>query len=151
MNHNNGALSARLSVSRSEYVSGEDIVVSLSLRNTSRNQLTINGRCGVRSFPSGSEKGTWEVDFVVMHEQQPCPRSFIIIERRPVNSGNFVVLDAGSEYTCEYTITTHFVMDQPGHYDIQGVYQNGHGGQEYGLTAWTGEVVSNRITVRIVR
>ena len=149
MSHNHGPLIARLSVLRSEYAPGEDTVVRLSLRNDSSRGLTINGRCAVKGFPGGRVEKSWEVDFTVARNQQPCPRFGVIIETRPVDFDNFIVLDGGAEYHCEYAITKYFIMDQPGDYEIQAIYRNSHDGQEYGLMAWTGQIVSNRVRVRI--
>ena len=150
MNHNVHGLNARLSICRCDYARGEDIVVTLSLSNTSDAPLTINIRCGMRPFPDGGRRDTWETDLVVTYENEACPRFIVMIRREQLDRGDFATLDSGSQYLCDYQITRYFIMDQPGDYDIQAVYQNGHNGQEYGLTAWTGQVVSNTIRVRVV-
>jgi len=151
MVRNNKRLSAHLSVPETDYAVGEDIIVTLSLRNESANPLIINRRCGIRSFPFDLSKGPWEVDFEVTFGQVNCLRMGVIIERKPGDADDFIRLDSGAEYVCQYKITNYFKMKSPGTYSIVASYQNSDDGHQYGLVVWTGEIISNTINIKVIQ
>jgi hypothetical protein len=144
----NQALEIQLKVPKESYSGGEPIDVTLTLRNLSSAPLTVNKRMGIN--PKRMAEGTWEVKFDVIFPPGEPP--FMIstrINRGQPHRGDFALLPPGGEVTEEYTLTDFYAMELPGTYEIKAIYHNSVDGREFGLSAWTGEVTSNTVSLMV--
>ena len=147
MNQNQD-LGIQLSVPKESYSVGEPIEVTLTLKNQSNAPLDINKRMGIS--PNEMAEGTWEVKFDVAFP----PGERLVISTR-INRGepdqeDFALLPAGGEVSRVYTLTDFYWMQLPGAYEVKATYHNRVDGSQFGLSAWTGEITSNIVYLKVI-
>ena len=114
------------------------------LTNTSKAPVLVNTRMltnfqtseGELSFEITGPPGT-KHDFQVM------------VTPRDLNAQDFVLLDPGKSTATTVDLTRYYGLENPGKYEISVSYRNEAEWSKDGHDAWTGEVSSERATLRI--
>jgi len=141
-------LDLKLKSVKDSFIVGEPIDVVVALRNQSDKPVTVNARMGVN--PGHLPEGYWELMFDITYP--PGGRRYA---GPPVHTGlpdrkYFSGLPPNGEIKLEHDLTKWNWMQLPGAYEVRVIYKNIVDGKQFGITAWTGEISSNTIYLRVV-
>jgi len=143
----NQVLGIELRVPKESYSIGEPIEVTVLLKNQSNAPLTINKRMGIN--PGHMGEGSWEVKFDVTFPPGERLMIHTLINPRGLKHDDFTVLSPEGEISRIYTLTNYYWMELPGAYEVKATYHNSIDGSMFGLSAWTGEITSNPIYLKV--
>ena len=143
----NQALEIQLRAPKESYSVGEEINVTLILKNQSNAPFTINQRMGI-SLERMAE-GTWEVMFDIVFPPGERLITGAFINRGEPDQDDFLLLPPGGETSMTYTLTDWYWMELPGTYEVKATYHNSVDGSQFGLSAWTGEITSNSVSLKV--
>ncbi|MDP8258507.1 MAG: hypothetical protein P9L90_03695 [Candidatus Aadella gelida] len=145
----NSPLELTLSLDKNEYKKADGIVLSLSLKNTGKKAIYVNKRF----FLNGESMSAGERDVYLTVESPsgedlPCKVS---AETGLPRTQDFILLEPGEEAKLERekNIKYFFDFDELGKYKITAFYQNVHG-EEIGVDAFKGKVISKAVIITIV-
>ena len=141
------ALEVQLRVPRESYSVREPIEVTLVLKNQTDAPITINKRMAIN--PGQMGEGSWEVKFAVVFPPGERLIRGALINRGKPHQEHFTVLPPGGEYSRTHILTRYFWMELPGAYEVKAIYHNSVDGSQFGLSAWTGEITSDPIYLRV--
>jgi len=141
------ALELQLKVPKENYSVGEEIKVSLVLKNRTDAHVTVNKRMAFN--PGHMGEGGWEVMFDINFPPGEHLTTVTFIRREELNQGDFTVLPPGGGTGMDYKLTRYFSMKLPGDYEVKAVYRNVVDGSQFGLSAWTGEITSNSVSFKV--
>jgi hypothetical protein len=141
------AIEVQLRITKESYSVEEPIEVTVVLKNGSNDPLTINKRMGIN--PGHMGEGSWEVKFDVAFP--PGQRLMIdtLINRGQPSREDFTLLPPRGEISTVYPLTKFYWMKLLGAYQVRATYHNSVDGSQFGLSAWTGEITSNPIHLKV--
>jgi hypothetical protein len=148
-NQNRG-LEIQLKLIKESYFIGEPIDIILILKNQSNAPLTINKRMGINPPPERMVEGTWEVKFDIAFPPGERLVTSTLINRGEPDREDFIVIPPGGEIQKTYTLTDFYWMELPGTYEIKAIYHNTNDGEMFELSAWTGNITSNPVRLRVI-
>ena len=140
-------LEIQLVIPRNNYSVGEPIDATVILKNRSNNPVVINQRMGVN--PTDMADGHWELKFDITYPPETPPFPGPLVNRGDPDSEDFTTLPSGGEITRTIEITGWHLMQFPGTYSIKAVYHNFVDGSQFGLSAWTGEITSDSVSLTV--
>jgi hypothetical protein len=143
----NKGLEIELKIPKDTYLVGEPIEVILVLKNRSAAPLTINKRMGFN--PGYMAEGNWEVRFDITFPPGKRPLTHTMINPVSLDEDDFTVLPTGGELSTSITLTKYYWMNLPGRYNITATYHNTNDGSKFGLSAWSGEILSNLVSLNV--
>lgn len=130
-----------LKLDKASYLSGEQIIGSLTLINKSSDSVFVKKRLGYAI-------GNPDVIFTIQGPQgsQSNPRLFI--SEVPLNENDFGIMLPLDDYSRKFPLSLAFDFSTPGYYTIQALYQNE---KDFGdeRLVWTGKLYSNIIEIQI--
>ena len=143
----NQALEIQLRVPKESYAVGEPMDVTVILKNHSNAPVTINKRMGIN--PTDMPEGYWELRFAFTYQTEAA-----LFPGPPVNRGkprakDFTVLSPEGEMSWTYTLTDWHRIRLQGDYQVKAIYHNSVDGSQFGLSAWTGEITSNPVNLKV--
>lgn len=145
------ALEVQLRIPKKNYSVGEEIKVTVVLKNISNAPLTINKRMGIN--PKEMAERYWEVKFDIVYppveEEHLIPST--LINRGEPEREDFAVLPPRHKIQETYTLSDYYWMGLIGTYKIRAIYHNADDGKKFGLSAWTGEISSNPIYLKVTK
>lgn len=140
---------ARLTIvsDKEEYKKDEPISIDFRIKNVGKKEMYINKRFYI--IPEDDPKKNGEVYFSVTSptgEKLPCKVSY---ETGLPKTDYFTPIKPGEEITMERKPSINYFFDftAPGVYKIEATYQNRYG-EEIGIDAFKGKVVSRQIKVK---
>jgi hypothetical protein len=122
------------------YSAGEPIRVKVTLKNETTEALAVNRRFGFSQ----------EIELELFKEPEGLENFRPPDKETPFRKEDFIVLRPGE--TLEKTIDLGERLSSPlkaGGYGIRAFYRNKEAGKKFGLSAWTGEIVSNRLSIQV--
>lgn len=143
----NQILEIQLIIPRESYSVGEPIDVTIVLKNRSSDSIVINQRMGVN--PTDMADGHWELKFDIKYPPETPPFPKPRVNRGDPDSEDFSTLPPGGEMTKTFILTDWHLMQFLGTYEVKAVYRNVIDGSQFGLSAWTGEITSNSVFVKV--
>ena len=141
------ALDIQLRVPKENYAVGESIDATLVLKNHSNAPITINKRMGIN--PEEMAEGYWEVRFDITFPPEMPAFPSVLVNRGEPDADDFTLLLAGEEFSKSYTLTNWNWMQFLGTYEVKAIYNNSVDGSQFGLSAWTGEITSNSVSLEV--
>ncbi|MEW5759157.1 MAG: hypothetical protein AB1779_00140 [Candidatus Thermoplasmatota archaeon] len=141
-------LGIQLKAQKESYSVGEKINVTVILKNLSDAPITINKRMGIN--PKYMPEGYWEVKFDIVFPPGKRLIRCAFINRGKLDKEDFTLLQPGEEKSEAYTLTDWYWMKLPGIYEVKVTYHNSIDGKQFGLSAWTGEITSKPVFLRVV-
>ena len=142
------ALELQLTVPRESYSVGEEIKVTLVLKNQVDAPITVNKRMAFN--PGHMGEGGWEVMFDINFPPGEHLTTVTFIRREELTQGDFTVLPPGGETSMDYKLSRFFSIKLPGDYKVKAIYHNSIDGSKFGLMAWTGDVTSNSVSFKVI-
>jgi len=140
-------LELQLEISDTNFSVQDKISVALILKNQSGTPVTVNKRMSIN--PEDMPDKLWEVRFdIVFPPGEREIRGSLINRGRP-GQDDFMTIQPGGEVRQSYTLTDWYWMRLPGTYEITAVYHNVVDGSQFGLSAWTGEITSNSVSLTV--
>jgi hypothetical protein len=139
------ALQFSITTDKPRYRPDEPIRLRLRLTNSGQEPVVVNARLGLN--PSRRTGEVW-LDVDGPAQSTPLIVSVNIGTPRPAD---FTTLAPGASVEKEYALRTYYAVTEPGDYTLRGTYHNKQAGE--GIieqTAWTGQVKSTPITIRVV-
>ena len=141
------SLGVELRVSKESYRAVEPVFATVVLRNKSDSELTINKRMGLN--PKAMAEGTWEVKFDIAFPPGERPVMGTLVNRGKPRERDFTQLQPGGEFTESFVLNRFHSMELPGTYEIRVTYHNSDDGARFGVAAWTGEITSTPVKLRV--
>ena len=128
---------------------GEPVEVELRLINKSKGPYVVNQRMAIN--PGKMVEGKWEVKFDVTFPPGKRLIRGAKIRREELKKEDFRTLSPGELISKTYILTRYYWMELAGTYTVIATYHNGVNGSQFGLSAWTGEIISNSISFRVTQ
>ena len=144
------SLSLLLTVRKNSFKIGEPVEVTVGLRNEAGRPVTVNRRMAFKPLNYGPG-GYGNVSFRVSNPPGHHPVRGTLVDPADPERNDFAALDPGQEITRSFVLSRSYWMGTPSSYRVTAVYRNSDRGQEYGLSAWTGELVSGELVLRITK
>ncbi len=144
-----GNLALSISFDKSEYEKTEPIFITFTLKNHGKKPVYVNKRFFLNSKDSNSEDR--EIYLLVTSPLGEALPYKISQDTGFPKSDYFVLLNPKDEITSERKRNIRYFFDfkEPGVYEVKAVYQNVFG-EEIGLDAFKGELVSKVVKIKIV-
>jgi len=137
----------------------ERITIEFRLRNIEKEDFYIRKNNQVHPFdtyeingPEGLVQPKGRLEEPGAPPPQPTKNDFTLLEKGKGYVGKTLGKFQGNAivfYASSWDASATWSLSKPGKYQIKMKYQNLNDGKKLGLTAWTGEVVSNTITIEI--
>ncbi|MCK5451510.1 MAG: hypothetical protein KAI70_07080 [Candidatus Omnitrophica bacterium] len=143
-----GSLVMVVSTDKTEYKKTDGIMVTLKLENCGKNALYVNNRFFLNSDKSDPKNK--EVHFIVEDPSGEKMLCKIDLETGLPRTDNFISLAPGEETEIKRprNIKYFFDFENVGEYKITAVYQNVYG-EEIGVNAFKGKIISNPVIIKI--
>jgi hypothetical protein len=119
--------------------------VTLSFINSLNKDIRFN-----RAF--NFKQTTSELLFYVTSPSGEVLKRATVYLRRPnLSKSDFVKIRGRSRYNTVESINRWVQIKEPGLYKVYVIYRNQDEGIDFGVSAWTGELISNSITFEVVK
>jgi hypothetical protein len=135
-----GNLELWIRLDKPTYNAGEPVRLKLTLKNRTTEPLAVNRRFGLSR----------EIEVELFKEPEgfqdfgPPDKGF------PFRKEDFIVVNPGEDLEQTIVLTERLALPmKAGAYALRAFYRNSESGKRFGLTAWTGEVVSNRLSFQV--
>lgn len=139
-------LSFSIKLNKAKYKKGDPVNCTMTLTNTSRNNLVINNR-----FLVNHPMGTREVSFqIIGPDLELVP--LVVKINASIKSRKFGVLHPGQSDSHDIELSYYFEMGKPGKYSVVGYYENTDDSPEamHLAPAWKGQLVSNKLIINLL-
>jgi hypothetical protein len=146
-NDQSQSLQLQLRILKESYAVGEPVEVELLLINKSKDPCIVNQRMAIN--PGNMAEGRWEVQFDVTFPPGKRLIRGAKIRREELQKEDFYTLSPGEHISKTYSLTRYYWMELKGTYTVKAIYSNKVSGRQFGLTAWTGEIISNSISFNV--
>jgi hypothetical protein len=146
-NNPGNGLQIRLSATAEIYTIGDSVEVDLVLVNQSETSCIVNKRMAI--YAGQMADGGWEVKFDITYPPGERLIRGAKIRREGLGKKDFGVLSAGESLHKTYNLSRYNWLELPGRYEVKATYHNSVNGQEFGVAAWTGDIISNPISFRV--
>lgn len=137
-------LKLSIEVRKREYSKDEIIVSTIHLTNVSMSPILINQRLLINFKISEGE-----IYFVIYDREGKECRFQQLIVPRELKDKDFIFINPGETISKSVDLSKNFGLKEPGEYTIQAFYRNTHDYEKLGQRAWKGEIMSNRISLKI--
>jgi len=137
-------LTLSINSGKSVYRAGEPIVFSIVLANKSGRPVTVNRRM---EFPRP------ELSLQIRDASGKLSQWLPPIPPPPLTKDDFKVMPTDEELTTIVTDIGRYlsVPPVPDVYTVTAIYRNAAGGDEFGVNAWTGKLISNTSRFEVLR
>jgi len=127
-------------ISKNAFISGEIITATVILTNISEDSIMVNKRLAIN--PGSMADNYWEVRFEITYPPGPHDEIYSMINRRKAAIRDFRQINPGEQVSRGIILSDYYALTLPGDYIVRAIYRNLNNGNQFNISAWTGELVS---------
>ena len=139
-------LNVILILDRDSYSLGESITAKVVLKNEGTSSQIVNGRLSLNS--AVTPQPFREIAFAIFDPTGAEVGFALKVNRGFPEADDFKELRPGETIEDEYPIHKYYILNKPGKYTIQSIYQNQSDPGD-GREAWKGELKSNVVSFTV--